>query len=87
LRNLLQGHGLTSALTITLDRQQFQQQGDSETLENNTSIDARPKQELLYNEIDRLMKAFKGQRCALDFDRGFVNSRLKEAEKANDDET
>jgi hypothetical protein len=33
------------------------------------------------------MKAFKGHRCALDFDRGFVNSRLKEAEKANDDET
>jgi hypothetical protein len=24
------------------------------------------------------MKAFKGHRCALDFDRGFVNSELKE---------
>jgi hypothetical protein len=37
-----------------------------------------PKQELLYTEIERLMKAFKGHRCALDFDRGFVNSELKE---------
>jgi hypothetical protein len=27
----------------------------------------------------RLMKAFNGHRCALDFDRGFVNSELKEA--------
>jgi hypothetical protein len=25
------------------------------------------------------MKAFKGHRCALDFDRGFVNSQLIEA--------
>ena len=24
------------------------------------------------------MKAFKGHKCALDFDRGFVNSELKE---------
>ena len=37
-----------------------------------------PKQELLYTKIERLMKAFKGHRCALDFDRGFVNSELKE---------
>jgi hypothetical protein len=37
-----------------------------------------PNQELLYTEIERLMKAFKGHRCALDFDRGFVNSELKE---------
>jgi hypothetical protein len=29
-----------------------------------------PKQELLYTDIERLMKAFKGHRCALDFDRG-----------------
>ncbi len=37
-----------------------------------------PKQELLYTEIERLMTAFKGHRCALDFDGGFVNSELKE---------
>jgi hypothetical protein len=43
-----------------------------------------PKQELLYTEIESLMKAFKGgHRCALDFDRGLVNSELKEA-KASD---
>ena len=35
------------------------------------------KQELLYAEIERLMKDFKVHRCALDFDRGFVNSELK----------
>jgi hypothetical protein len=28
------------------------------------------------------MKAFKGHRCALDFDRGFVNSQLREASEA-----
>jgi hypothetical protein len=38
-----------------------------------------PKQELLYTEIERLMKAFKGHRCALDFDRGFVHSELRNA--------
>ncbi len=39
-----------------------------------------PKQELLYSEIERLlMKAFKGHRCALDFDRGFVHSELRNA--------
>ena len=38
-----------------------------------------PKQELLYAEIERLMKAFKGHRCALDFDRGFVHSELRNA--------
>ena len=42
------------------------------------------KQELLYSEIDRLMKNFKAHRCALDFERGFVNSELKEVKK-NDD--
>ena len=39
------------------------------------------KQELLYTEIERLMKAFKGHRCALDFDRGFVNSQLKKGKE------
>jgi hypothetical protein len=38
-----------------------------------------PNQILLYTEIERLMKAFKGHRCALDFDRGFVHSELRNA--------
>jgi hypothetical protein len=37
------------------------------------------KQELLYTEIERLKKAFKGHRCALDFDSGFVHSELRNA--------
>ena len=35
------------------------------------------KQQVLYSEIERLMKDFKVHRCALDFDRGFVNAELK----------
>jgi hypothetical protein len=42
-------------------------------------------QELLYTEIERLMNAFKGHRCALDFDRGFINSELKEAKDENNE--
>ncbi len=38
-----------------------------------------PNQILLYIEIERLMKAFKGHRCALDCDRGFVHSELRNA--------
>ena len=36
------------------------------------------KQQLLFVEIERLMQLFKVHRCALDFDRGFVASVLKE---------
>ncbi|KAI2493716.1 hypothetical protein MHU86_20820 [Fragilaria crotonensis] len=44
-----------------------------------------PKQEqLLYAEIERLMKAFKCHRCALDFDRGFVHSELRNAKIKGD---
>ena len=32
------------------------------------------------------MKAFKGHRCALDFDRGFVNLELKKEEAHADEE-
>jgi hypothetical protein len=35
------------------------------------------KLELLYTQIELLMKDFKVHRCALDFDHGFVNSELK----------
>jgi hypothetical protein len=50
-----------------------------------------PKQEQLYTKIERLMKAFKDHKCALDFDRGFVNLELKEeatrdTNQDNDDE-
>jgi hypothetical protein len=68
-----------------LDRQQFPQ-FESDTLENNTPNPHPRKQELLYNEIERLQKAFRGHRCALDFDRGFVNSELKREKTTNDDE-
>ena len=37
------------------------------------------KQVLVYSEIERLVKDFKTHRCALDFDRGFVNAELKVA--------
>ena len=41
------------------------------------------KQVLLYSEIERLVKDFKTHRCALDFDRGFVNAELKVATQRN----
>ena len=54
---------------------------------DSMSVVGAPKQQLLYTEIERLMKAFKGHRCALDFDRGFVTSSLKEEQdKATDEE-
>jgi hypothetical protein len=56
-----------------------QQQIDTDLATAPSDATAAKKQELLYNEIERLMKAFKGHRCALDFDRGFVNSQLIEA--------
>jgi len=50
-------------------------------LDPASSITVFPKQELVYEEIERVMKNFKGHRCALDFDGGFVNAQLKEAMK------
>jgi hypothetical protein len=49
------------------------------SLSSVAPIPPHTKQELLYSEIERLMKAFKGHRCALDFDRGFIHSELKSA--------
>jgi hypothetical protein len=44
----------------------------------STAAPIAPKQDLIYTEIERLMKAFMGvHRCAPDFDRGIVNSELK----------
>jgi hypothetical protein len=61
----------------------LQQQSASTPCSTNTDepVPIVAKQELLYNEIERLMKAFKGHRCALDFDRGFVNSELKKGKE------
>jgi hypothetical protein len=42
------------------------------------------KQELLCSEIERLKKAFKIHRCALDFDSGFVHSELRNARVKDD---
>jgi hypothetical protein len=35
------------------------------------------EQELLYTQIEHLMKDFKVHRCALEIDHGYVNSELK----------
>ena len=42
---------------------------------NNSTV--TEKQPLLFSEIERLWKEFKVHRCALDFDRRFVNAELK----------
>ncbi len=55
---------------------------DSEPIENNpiagepAFVNIAEKQQLLYKEIERLMKKFKTHRCALDFDNSFVRSSL-----------
>jgi hypothetical protein len=46
-------------------------------------IPPHKQQELLYYEIERLVKAFKGHMCALDCNNGFVNLQLKEAKVDN----
>lgn len=38
---------------------------------------------LVYGEIEWISKAFKGLMCALDFDPGFVNSKLREVMDEN----
>jgi hypothetical protein len=44
---------------------------------NDAPLIVGKPQQLLYTEIERLMKDFKAHRCALDFDRGFVSAELK----------
>ena len=51
------------------------------SINTNAPVPVVDKQELFYTEIERLMKAFKGHRCALDFDHGFVNSKLKKGKE------
>jgi hypothetical protein len=55
-------------------------------MENHNVSSVLPKQELLYTEIEQLMKAFKGHRCALDFDQGVVHSELKQAKAEEEEE-
>ena len=71
-----------------LDQTTRIEEHDSDAASPDTSATPthHPKPELLFTEIERLMKAFKGHRCVLDFDRGFVNSELKEAKKNDDAE-
>jgi hypothetical protein len=61
----------------------LQQQSASTPCSTNTDepVPVVAKQELLYTQIERLMNAFKGHGCALDFDRGFVNSELKKGKE------
>ncbi len=47
------------------------------------SIESLEDQGLLLSDIQRLTKLFTSDRCALDFDRGFVNGALKEANPRN----
>ncbi|KAI2503418.1 hypothetical protein MHU86_11047 [Fragilaria crotonensis] len=64
-------------------QQRMRQQGRTH---NFIATSITEDQGLLYSEIQRLMKLFKSHRCALDFDRGFVNSALKEAKTRNEED-
>ena len=79
------------ALTVILSKTTQKKAADAITDNENSTSNAAPagslKQEILFSEIERLMNTFKGHRCALDFDRGFVNSKLKEAAEKKDDKT
>jgi hypothetical protein len=55
------------------------QQGDGARSQNSENRKESKQQEFLDSEIKRLTKAFRGHRCALDFDWGFVHSELKYA--------
>jgi hypothetical protein len=58
--------------------------GDARS-QNSENLEEPKQQELLYSEIERLTKACRGHRCALDFDWGFVHSELKEAKMPKDE--
>ncbi len=58
--------------------------GDARS-QNSENLEEPKQQELLYSEIERLTKAFRGHRCELDFDQGFVHSELKEAKRSKDE--
>ena len=66
---------LSKDATLVFQEQQQQTVVDAEEDNNCTSS---YHQQLLFSEIQRLMKEFKTHRCALDFDKGFINVILKE---------
>ena len=66
--------------------EQQKQQAATQNSDDNESAQRPKQEELLYSEIERLTKAFKGHRCVLDFDRGFIHSELKEATLKNEEE-
>ena len=47
---------------------------------NDVGFTPAAQQQLLYKKIEQLMKRFKGHRCVLDFDKGFVLAGLKGAD-------
>ncbi len=49
--------------------------------ESLVSFHISQKQQLLYKEIEMLIKQFKTHRCALDFDQRFVKAELREEEE------
>ena len=59
-------------------KQQEQQQQTVVDAEEDNNCTSSYHQQLLFSEIQRLMKEFKTHRCALDFDKGFINVILKE---------
>jgi hypothetical protein len=59
--------------------EQQKQEAATQNSDDNKPTQQPKQEELLYSEIERLTKAFKGHRCALDFDRDFIHSELKEA--------
>ena len=78
-------HHLQQELKKQQQQQQAAENQDLNLLEQQTHIPlVFHKQYLLFSEIERLMKAFKGHRCALDFDRGFVHSELRMSPKGRD---
>ena len=57
-----------------------QQEGEDVAVADDNTFYTAHKQQLLFKEIERLMKKFRTHRCALDFDQGFVKAELKEEE-------
>jgi hypothetical protein len=48
-----------------------------EPLDENKGVVSK-EQQLLFSEIERLMKKFECHCCALDFDQGFANAVIRE---------
>jgi hypothetical protein len=66
--------------------EQQKQQASTQNSDDNDPTQQPKQEELLFSEIERLTTAFKGHRCALDYDRGLIHSELKETMAKNDEE-